>query len=235
MHERKQDLNAAQRQGSEQRRPAVLPRREGPGAAAAFAGQLPGGQSPEAVMALQRSVGNAAVAHMLEVQRHAHGASCGHGEALTEEEAPVQRRMAAHDVLGMPGQPLPGAQLQDMEARFGGVDFSDVRIHDNAAAKKSAQEIGARAYTSGSHIVIGEGGSDSHTLAHELTHVVQQRQGPVAGTDNGNGLKVSDPSDRYEVAAEENARRVMSDAAAPATEHTAQRAVDDEAEHEHTV
>ncbi|WP_371537501.1 eCIS core domain-containing protein [Streptomyces sp. NBC_00466] len=227
MHERKQDVNAAQRQGSEQRRPAALQRPESRGAAAALAGQLSGGQSPEAVMALQRSVGNAAVAHMLEVQRHAHGASCGHQEAAPEEEAPVQRRMAAHDVLGTPGQPLPSDQLQDMEARFGGVDFSDVRIHDNAIAKKSAQEMGARAYTSGSHIVIGEGGGDSHTLAHELTHVVQQRQGPVAGTDNGNGLKVSDPSDRYEVAAEENARRVMSEAA-PATEHTAQRAVTEE-------
>ncbi|MEU0300647.1 DUF4157 domain-containing protein [Streptomyces sp. NPDC006175] len=185
-------------------------------------------------MALQRSVGNAAVSHMLQVQRHAHGASCGHGGALPEEEAPVQRRLAAHDVLGLPGRPLPGPQLQDMETRFGGVDFSGVRIHDNAAAKRSAQEIGARAYTSGSHIVIGEGGGDSHTLAHELTHVVQQRQGPVSGTDNGNGLKVSDPSDRYEVAAEENARRVMS-GTAPAIERTAQRAVGDNAGHGHTV
>ncbi|MFJ2783815.1 MULTISPECIES: DUF4157 domain-containing protein [unclassified Streptomyces] len=26
-----------------------------------------------------------------------------------------------------------------------------------------------------------EGGGDRHTLAHELTHVSQQRQGPVAG------------------------------------------------------
>ncbi len=48
------------------------------------------------------------------------------------------------------------------------------------------------------------------TLAHELTHVIQQRQGPVAGTDYGNGLKVSDPSDRFEVEAEANAVRAMS-------------------------
>ncbi|MEV8565065.1 DUF4157 domain-containing protein [Streptomyces sp. NPDC051322] len=160
---------------------------------------------------------------MLEVQRHVHGTSCGHREA-SPEEAPVQRRTAVHDVLNLPGRPLPGPQLHDMEARFGGVDFSDVRIHDNAAAKKSAQEIGARAYTSGCHIVLGEGGGDRHTLAHELTHVVQQRQGPVSGTDNGDGLKVSDPSDRYEVAAEENARHVMS-GGAPATGHTFQRAM----------
>lgn len=96
-----------------------------------------------------------------------------------------------------------------MEARLG-ADFTDVRIHDNSGAKASAAEVGARAYTSGSHIVIGAGGGDKHTLAHELTHVIQQRQGPVAGTDNGSGLKMSDPSDRFEREAEANAARVLS-------------------------
>jgi Domain of unknown function (DUF4157) len=74
----------------------------------------------------------------------------------------------------------------EMEARLG-ADFSDVRLHTDAASQRSAAEIGARAYTSGNHVVIGEGGANDHTLAHELTHVVQQRQGPVAGTDQGNG------------------------------------------------
>ncbi len=136
-------------------------------------------------------------------------------------------------MLSLPGRPLPASALHDMQARFGGVDFSDVRIHDDTAARKSAQEIGARAYTSGSHIVLGEGGGGRHTLAHELTHVVQQRQGPVSGTDNGNGPKVSDPSDQYEVAAEENARRVMSKSA-PAVGQTAERAVAGEAGPAHT-
>ncbi|WP_443060606.1 eCIS core domain-containing protein [Streptomyces sp. NBC_00448] len=225
MQERKQDVSAAQRPGTVPRKPAALPRTEGLGPAAASATQAPGGHSPASVIALQRSVGNATVAHLLETQRHVHGASCGH-QQTAPEEGPVQRRTAAHDVLGRPGRPLPEPELHDMQARFGGADFSDVRIHNDAAAKKSAQEIGARAYTSGSHIVIGEGGGDRHTLAHELTHVLQQRRGPVAGTDNGNGMKISDPSDRFEVAAEENARRVMS-GSAPATGRTAQRAVDD--------
>ncbi|MFB1047259.1 DUF4157 domain-containing protein [Streptomyces chrestomyceticus] len=60
-------------------------------------------------------------------------------------------------------------------------------MHRDAAARRSAGEIGARAYTSGNHVVLGEGGGDQHTLAHELTHVIQQRQGPVVGTDNGTG------------------------------------------------
>ncbi|WP_260614584.1 DUF4157 domain-containing protein, partial [Streptomyces sp. WAC02707] len=56
----------------------------------------------------------------------------------------------------------------------------------------------------------GDDGGDRHTLAHELTHVIQQRRGPVAGTDDGGGLRISDPSDRYEREAEANATRVMS-------------------------
>ena len=100
-----------------------------------------------------------------------------------------------------------------MESRFG-TDFSDVRLHDGAAAAASAAGVGARAYTSGSHVVLGEDGADKHTLAHELTHILQQRTGPVQGTDYGGGLRVSDPSDAYERAAEANAGRVMSDTAA---------------------
>ncbi|MEU9851124.1 DUF4157 domain-containing protein [Streptomyces sp. NPDC047985] len=148
-----------------------------------------------------------------EEQQHAAG--CGHDQA----EQPAVQRSAVHDVLRAPGRPLDDETREDMEARFG-ADFSDVRIHDDSAARASAAEVGARAYTSGNHVVIGDDGADEHTLAHELTHVIQQRQGPVAGADNGNGLKVSDPSDRYEREAEANATRVMrAPASAAAPEH----------------
>ncbi|MFE6778635.1 DUF4157 domain-containing protein [Streptomyces sp. NPDC057702] len=108
-----------------------------------------------------------------------------------------------------------------MEARLG-ADFSDVRLHTDAAARASAAEVGARAYTSGNHVVIGDGGADRHTLAHELTHVIQQRQGPVVGIDNGSGLRISDPSDRFEREAEANATRVM--ATTPELREPVQRA-----------
>jgi len=231
MQDRKEDVTASkaskpakQRGGSGAGSRSLAP---GPEAAAGVAAQLGGNAlSPAGALALQRSAGNAAAARVIAAQRHAHGPSCGHQEAAPEQDAPsVQRRSAVHDVLRTAGQPLPGPVQTDMEARFGGADFSDVRIHTDAAARQSAQEIGARAYTSGSHIVMGEGGGDRHTLAHELTHVIQQRQGPVAGTDNGDGLSVSDPSDRYEVAAEETARQVLS-GDAPAAGHAVQRTAD---------
>ncbi|MGW8728580.1 eCIS core domain-containing protein [Streptomyces sp. NPDC055808] len=175
------------------------------------------------VLGLQASAGNTAVVQMLRQgdhawarEEHQHGAGCGH-----ERAEPVQRS-AVHDVLRGSGSPLDDSTRSDMEARLG-ADFSDVRIHDDSAAKASAAEVGARAYTSGNHVVIGAGGGDSHTLAHELTHVIQQRKGPVAGTDNGDGLKVSDPSDHFEREAEANAHRVMS--AAPETTQDVQREV----------
>ncbi|QYX75194.1 eCIS core domain-containing protein [Streptomyces akebiae] len=164
----------------------------------------PGGRVPDALVELQRTAGNAAVVRMLQQSRHQHGVGCGHPQPTAE---PVQRS-AVHDVLRAPGNPLDEPLRQEMESRLG-ADFSDVRVHTGSAARASAAEVGARAYTSGSHVVIGDGGGDKHTLAHELTHVIQQRQGPVAGTDNGSGLSVSDPGDRFEREAEANAVRVM--------------------------
>ncbi len=54
--------------------------------------------------------------------------------------------------------------------------------------------------------------SGQHVLAHELTHVVQQRHGPVSGTPTGDGIALSDPSDSFERAAEANADRILSGA-----------------------
>ena len=126
---------------------------------------------------------------------------------LTHVPAPVQRS-TVHDVLRGSGQPLAEPLKEEMQARLG-ADFSHVRVHTDSAARASAAGVGARAYTSGSHVVIGYGGADKHILAHELTHVIQQRSGPVAGTDTGAGLRVSDPSDRFERQAAANASRVM--------------------------
>ena len=126
-----------------------------------------------------------------------------------------------------------------MEARFGGQDFGDVRVHTDGAAHESARSVNAQAYTVGSNIVFQRDSYDpaspagQHMLAHELTHVVQQRSGPVDGTDHGGGVKVSDPSDRFEREAVANADRLMSTPAAPAPTAAApaapvQRAVEHE-------
>ena len=102
-----------------------------------------------------------------------------------------------------------------MEARLGH-DFSDVRVHDDSRAAESATAVNAHAYTVGSNVVFQRDKYDPSsqegqtTLAHELTHVVQQRSGPVDGSSAPGGIKVSDPSDRFEREASANAERVMS-------------------------
>lgn len=140
---------------------------------------------------LQRAVGNA-------------GAS-----ALMEEGPSVA------DVTSRSGSPLPDHTRAEMETRLG-ADFSDVRVHTDGDAHASASAVNAHAYTVGHNMVFQRGmyDTESHAgktmLAHELTHVIQQRSGPVEGTDRGDGVKVSDPSDRFEREAASNADKVMS-------------------------
>ncbi|WP_259070972.1 eCIS core domain-containing protein [Mucilaginibacter sp. X4EP1] len=84
--------------------------------------------------------------------------------------------------LGSSGQSLPASSRQFFEPKFGH-DFSNVKIHTDSVAAKSAQSISALAYTSGNNIVFNSGqyspDSDSgkRLMAHELTHVVQQGRG----------------------------------------------------------
>jgi hypothetical protein len=81
--------------------------------------------------------------------------------------------------LGSSGQALPESSRQFFEPRFG-QDFSNVRIHTDSVAAKSAQSINALAYTTGNNIVFNNGqyspesDSGKKLMAHELTHVVQQ-------------------------------------------------------------
>lgn len=146
------------------------------------------------VVALQRSAGNAAV-----------------GSLLSQDEAGAGE--AVRGVLAGAGRPLDSGVRSPME-RLLGADLSAVRVHDDAAAAASAHAVQAMAYTSGSHLVFGSGGYQPGTpagqrlLAHELTHVVQQAQGPVDGTTTVGGLKVSDPCDRFEREAERMADHV---------------------------
>jgi Domain of unknown function (DUF4157)/Bacterial toxin 34 len=86
------------------------------------------------------------------------------------------------EVLRSPGQPLDRETRAFMEPRFGH-DFSQVRVHTDSRAAESARAIAAAAYAVNQDIVFGYGryhpatGEGKLLLAHELTHVVQQRGG----------------------------------------------------------
>ena len=208
-----------------QRRAA--PEKSSPSTEAATPSRPLGMHDTASLLHLQRTVGNAGVVQMLAEDREA---------PVEDEPSPV------HDVIGKGGgTPLDESTRSTMESSFG-QDFSDVRVHTDEQASKSAAAVGANAYTVGSDIVFRGGHFDSssptgqRTIAHELSHVVQQRSGPVDGTDAPGGIKLSSPDDRFERAAEATADQVVSrSAVAPQAHGTAApslqlEASDDEAE-----
>ncbi|KAF5424184.1 MAG: protein of unknown function (DUF4157) [Candidatus Methanocomedens sp.] len=78
------------------------------------------------------------------------------------------------------GKPLPENDRAFFEPRFG-QDFSQVRLHTDTRAAESARTVNARAFTAGRDVVFGAGQYTVQTLkgkrllAHELTHVMQQK------------------------------------------------------------
>ena len=114
-------------------------------------------------------------------------------ECEDEEEQNVQRKESepmthtpeaaganVAEVLNEPGHPLDPDTSTFMESRFGR-DFSGVRIHSGTRADASARRLNSLAFTLGHNVAFREGqyspGTDHgrRLLAHELTHVVQQR------------------------------------------------------------
>jgi hypothetical protein len=116
--------------------------------------------------------------------------------------------------LAAPSRPLDEATRAFMEPKFGH-DFSQVRVHHDESAAHTNRALTARAFTVGEHILFGAGQYSPGTetgkrmLAHELCHVVQQREGLVEGRPGPGGIKVGDPYDRFEHAADLVANRVM--------------------------
>jgi hypothetical protein len=93
------------------------------------------------------------------------------------------------------GRPLEPGIRQTME-RFFQVDFSGVRVHEGPAAPA----MGALAFTLGEELHFAPGLYDPSTregvelLGHELTHVVQQRDGRVANPYGQGVAIVQDPA-----------------------------------------
>ncbi len=126
--------------------------------------------------ALRRKCAECEDEEKLGLQRKADSPSMANGAA------PV----IVDTVLSSPGRSLDPVTRDFMGERFG-ADFSGVRIHTDAQAAQSAEEIDALAYTVGHHIVFGASRFSPNTatglrlLAHELTHVLQQTESGGAG------------------------------------------------------
>lgn len=133
-----------------------------------------------------------------------------------------------------PGQPLPERVRAKMEKALD-ADFSEVRIHTD----DQAEQVGAHAFTSGSdlHFAPGrynpESESGQKLLGHELTHVVQQRQGRVETAFQGSAntmvqnLELEAEADalgnRAAISSEVDSKSPQAEAAEPVSNHSAQQ------------
>ena len=120
--------------------------------------------------------------------------------------APIVQR-----TLASPGQPLDPSLRSFMEPRFRH-DFSRIRVHSGGEAARSAHALGARAYTAGRHIVLGDmparESERRFVLAHELAHTIQQEHAapfaaPILGAEHSEAEAEADraPADRQHVLA----------------------------------
>ncbi len=180
---------------------------------------------PGRLLRLQRLLGNRVVSNLMAggggamSPQRARARVRGSTQPVPEERSPV------HDAVGRGGGRGLDPRIRATAEAFLGEDFGSVRLHSDA---RSTESVEAAAYTVGEDIVIhpdhfavGTLATD-RLLAHELSHVAQQRSGPVAGPPAPGGIRISDPSDRFEREADANAReltpliaRVMSGGAPP--------------------
>jgi hypothetical protein len=120
----------------------------------------------------------------------------GAAQSLAATVPPV-----VQDVLASPGQPLGPEARTFMEPRFGH-DFSQVRVHTDAEAAKSARAVSALAYTVGQDVVFGAGQyapgthNGSALLAHELVHTLQQSDSKEVSA--GSQLRITAATDPME-------------------------------------
>ena len=126
------------------------------------------------------------------------------GRALSTLRAPVAR-LRDHDPAPPAGLDAEVARtvrapglgetlLPGIRARLErglGVDLAALRIHTGERAHAAARRLGARAFTVGRHVYLGERATvhDDALLAHEAAHAIQQQSGPIvqraAGSTGG--------------------------------------------------
>ena len=184
-------------------------------------GGRPSKPQEKSAPSIASQIGNAGIARLLEAEGiHRSGG----GPAQLDRE-----------IAGAIDEQRGRGRELDADARSGpenamGEDFSDVRIHDDAEAHELSKAVSAEAFTTGSDVFFQSGKYDPASsggqklLAHELTHVAQQRGARPAAE-----MTVSDPGDASEVEASAVAERISS---APPSTPQASATVSREAEEE---
>lgn len=185
---------------------------------AAAAARPRAGVSASMLLNLQRTAGNRATSTYLQREDggepesqaghdhagHDHADGAGNGPGGDAGASPV------HSAVSRSGEPVDASTRRVMEPVLK-TGLSDVQVVRDRASTSS---VDATAFTVANKVVVNPDRFQSgtpqaqRTLFHELTHVKQQREGPVAGTPQAGGIQVSHPSDRFELEAERTADAV---------------------------
>jgi len=154
---------------------------------------------------LQQQIGNRAVQRLVAQRTDDRIAQTG-GQLSEEVAERIQRTQGG-------GQPLEEGMQQHVGESLGH-DLSNVRVHTDAEADQINRQVDAKAFTAGQDVFFREGEYSPHSsggqelIAHELTHVVQQKQGRVG--QGGSGMTVNAPGDIHEQEADRVAKQVVS-------------------------
>ncbi|MCA9694862.1 MAG: DUF4157 domain-containing protein [Myxococcales bacterium] len=152
----------------------------------------------DALLGLQRSIGNAAVVRLLRAP------------AASRQGGPLDAGLtrAIHGARGR-GQSLPGPLQRSMSTALGR-DLGGVRVHTDAHADGLSRALSAQAFTVGSDVFFRRGAYQPSTafsrrvLAHELTHVAQD-----SGSRRSGPLTVGHADDRCEREADATSDRLL--------------------------
>ena len=148
----------------------------------------------------QPTVGNRAMGRMLSRMRDGEGILDG-GVVHPDVESAIA--LAAGS-----GRPLDDSVASRLAPSMGGA-VDGVRVHAGEEAAQLARAVSARAFTVGNDIFFGAGEYRPGTrhgdalIAHEVAHVLQQRDMPASGP-----LALSQPGDAMERQADDLARGV---------------------------
>jgi hypothetical protein len=133
------------------------------------------------------------------------------------------------------GSSLDSSTQATMESGFG-TSFADVRVHQDSQSDMLNRRLTSHAFTTGNDIFLrgDASASDSHLIAHELTHVVQQRS-----MGGGGAMTVGSAGDAHESDADATASAVLSGggpaAAAPAAAAQRETAEEDDVQARHDL
>ena len=123
------------------------------------------------------------VSPQIFLQRKENGSSSTHISDKTPANAALSQGKTNETIpFSSGGNPMDNPTKSFMESRFG-ANFSQVKLHTNQVAAQMSQSLHAKAFTTGNDIFFNQNEFNTdthegkHLLAHELAHVLQQKQG----------------------------------------------------------